>query len=383
MSRKITLLVVLLFLTHILCLNGFAQPNSLSGLTLELTFLKGKAPAYQLIADSAAEAKWSWYSLFNRVPDFQNSADRPPVKAVKFVPYLEKNQVKINVTVFTGYKFFENEEVVGRYSISENERVTIKELVNFGVEPFEVAVVRFTPSSSALPSVVNKTNSLQLIGVEPNFSTLPSYKIKLLNSSEKAVSGFTFETTINNRIQLSGMPQGEKGEMLIKVGETYEKVIPNLLQYHEFSNQQIPVLKANQTFVITSVIFADGSYEGDTRSAAPFRAFLLGRKLQLKQIIELIQAVEKSNLNSLAEKALKLGTDIDATQYNEFLKDFPTLDENQKNSFRRAAEIASDKIKRDFVIDVELQIKNATSNSTLVWLNSTKEQYQNWMKSLP
>jgi hypothetical protein len=364
-------------------LNSFAQPNSPNGLTLELTFFKGKPPAYQSIADSAAEAKWSWYSLFKRVSGFQNSADRQPVKAVKFVPYLEKNQVKINVTVFTGNKFFENEEVVGRYSMRENERLTIKELETFGVEPFEVAVVRVTPSSSTLPSIVNKTNSLQIISIEPNFSTLPSYKIRLLNSSEKAVRGFTFETTINNRMQLSGMPYGEKDRLLIKTGETFEKVIPNLLEYQKISNEQIPVLKTNQTFVITSVVFADGSYEGAAQSAAPFRAFLMGRKLQLKQIIELIQSVEKTNLNSLAEQTLKLGTNINETQYNEFLKDFPALDENQKNSFRRAAEIASDKIKRDFVIELELQIKNATSNSMLAWLNSTKEQYQNWMESLP
>jgi hypothetical protein len=291
--------------------------------------------------------------------------------------------VKINVTVFTGKKFFENEEIVGAYSIRENERLQIKDLTNFGVEPFEIAVVRVAPSASILPSVVNKTISLQVVGIEPLFSTLPYYKIRLLNNSEKAVSAFTFETSSDSGTQLWGMFQGEKGESLIKARETIEKEIQNTLEDRKSLNDQLPPVKAGQTLVITSVNFADGSYEGNASSAVQFRAFQLGRKLQLKQIIELIQVTEKLDLNALAEQALKLETSVDETELNELLRDFSTLNEKEKSRLSGTVEIASDKVKRDFVRELEMQIQKSTPGSVSAWLNSTREQYQNWIKSLP
>jgi len=382
MCRK-TILFLILILGNLFGLPGFAQKSSPSGLALEITFFKGRPPAHQSVAASAAEAKWAWYSLFNRLTNFQSSADRLPVRAVKFVPYLEKDVVKINVTVFTGNKSFENEEVVGVYSARENERITIKELEAFGVEPFEIAVIPVAPSTSVLPSIVNKTSSLQVTGIEPNFSTLPSYKITMLNNSEKAISAFTFETAVNGQRQLSGMPQGENGEPLIKAGGEFEKEIPNALENRKSSSEQIPSVQANQTFIISSVIFDDGSYEGNAQSAAQFRAFALGRKLQLKQIIAFIQANEKSELNALAEQALKLGTSVDEMEFNELLKDFPALNENEKSNLRNAVEIASDRIKREFVKDLEMQLQKSASNSVSIWLSLTKEQYQNWMRKLP
>jgi hypothetical protein len=47
---------------------------------------------------------------------------------------------------------------------------------------------------------------------------------------------------------------------------------------------QPPTSRPNQTFVVLAVVFEDGSYEGDASYAAQFRAFTLGRRLQLKQM---------------------------------------------------------------------------------------------------
>ncbi|MDQ3749993.1 MAG: hypothetical protein M3367_13435 [Acidobacteriota bacterium] len=112
------------------------------------------------VPESAATARNYLFGAYNLLPNFRTSAERLPVQAVKLISYLENGVVKIKVKVFTGQKSFEKEEDVAIYSMRENERISVKELANFGVAPFEVAVVRVAPSVSTLPAVENKTTSL-------------------------------------------------------------------------------------------------------------------------------------------------------------------------------------------------------------------------------
>lgn len=384
-----TILFLLVVLGNIFGLSAFAQTSSVpSGFAMEITFLKGRPPAYQAVPTSSVPGPaGAWYTLFNRIPDFKTSGDRLPVRAVKFVPYLENDLIKFNVSVYTGIKFHENEETVGVYSAHENERVTIKELKDFGVEPFEITILRVAPAASDLPQVINKTNSLQIAGVEPNFSTLPTYKIRLVNNSQKTVSALTYETQVDGRMRLSSMPHDERANPLIKTGGMFEKTITNALEYKKSSDGLIPAVLANQTFVITSVIFEDGSYEGDAQAAILYRAFMLGDKLQLKRILAFIQSYENKraepDLNQLAEQALKLEIKVDITEANQLSKDFPDLNEKQKASVSAAAEISTRKLKNDFVKDLELQLRKSNPTAALNWLGLVKKEYQNWLKRLP
>ncbi len=107
--------------------------------------------------------------------------------------------MKVRVSVFTGEKFHDKEVFVADLEIREDERKSVKELTEFGVEPFELAVVRDIPTVASLPTIVNKTASLQ-VAVEPNFSLLPNFKMKLLNNSNKAVVAFAFEMVAGNNV---------------------------------------------------------------------------------------------------------------------------------------------------------------------------------------
>jgi len=380
MNKKMLLLFVGLFLANVFGFASFAQKTSPGGLALEITFYKGKPPAFQTISESSANAKWAWYSLFERTPHFQLAAGALPVRAVKFVPYLEKDLVKINVSVLTGQKFHDDEKVVGVYTARENERIVVKDLANFGVEPFQIAVVRVAPSATVLPSVINKTNSLQVTGVEPNFSTLPTFKLRLLNTSDKAVSAFAFETLVNNQKKLSGMPQSERGAVLIEAGETFEKVIPNPVQNVKMPDGSVPAVQPNQTIVITMVVFADGSYEGDPITAASFRGFQTGRKSALKQIINLLQPAAQPE--NLAKQISNLQIAVEEPNFAALLKEFPAFSEKEKERLRISVEVAANGIKRDFSREFEAA-QNLKPEEYRVWLTETKESFQKWLTELP
>ncbi|MDQ3712944.1 MAG: hypothetical protein M3388_12105 [Acidobacteriota bacterium] len=389
MSRKLSVILL------ILCFgNLFASAQSVkdkpapTGLTLEMTFLKDRPPAYMMISESLATARSYAFGAYNLVPGFRTSAERPPVQAVEFTTYLENGTVKVKVKVHIGQKSFEKEENVAVYSMRENERTSIKELANFGVEPFEIAVVRVTPSVSALPAIENKTTSLQITAIEPNFSTLPTYNLSLLNASSKAVRAFTCETIENGRIRRSGMPQKKYGVNLIEPGATYAmKEIQIPLENKKAVEGEIPKPTSQQTFVISSVIFADGSYEGDASRAAQFYAYTLGRKMQVKQIIALLESFENNssafNFNKFVEQSAKLETKISESEFDNFLKRLPSLTENEKVFLRDGVEGLSDDVKIEFTTGTQKRLQELEPVAARVYLKALKEKYQNWLALLP
>lgn len=387
MIKKISLIVLLLCFGNILNPAQTAKEKPApTGLALEITFIKGRPPAYLTVGGSLATAQWAWYAAFERLPDFQSSAERLPVQAVKFIPFIEDNVIKVRVKVFTGQKTFEKEETIALYSVREGERVSVKELADYGVVPFEIAIVRVTPAVSELPTVQNKTKSLQVTAIEPNFSTLPTYKLRALNNSSKPVSAFTYETLIENRNRFSGMPQNQHGEHLIEPGETFIKEMSSPLEYKQPEEGQVPKQASKPVIVVTSVIFADGSYEGDAFRAAQFRAYTLGRKSQVRQIIRLIESSEMNfsqfSFGKFAEQSAKLATKIDEGEFGALLKQFPSFNESQTADLREGVEGASDDIKKEFISGTARNREDLESDAAREYLKKLKELYQNWLALL-
>ena len=377
MNRKIA---ALLFVVGLLATFSAAQSNpektpstAPTGLALEITFIKTNPPAYSSVRENGDNGG-GWFSLFGRVPNVQKP-DAPPVNAVNIIHRLEKDAIKITVSIFKGHKFRDQEIAVADFSMRENERISIKELTAFGVEPFEIHVVRVAPTASALPSIVNKTDSLQVTGVEPIFSTLPAYKITLLNTSDKAVSAFAFETVAHNgRKLVSAMPQGFEGASLIEPGATFEKEIPNDLQNVKTTDSQPPPVQPNQSFVILAAVFEDGSYEGDALTAARFRGFTLGRKSQLKKMLDFSpENLEKQTAN------LKFAPDENA--FADLLKEFPALNEKDKASLRISVEVAARGVERNFLQALEKK-RNQDPKALRVWLTTVNEIHRKWLARL-
>lgn len=387
MSVKLLGILLILCIASLICFAQSPERKSApTGLTLEITFLKGRPPSYMTISESLATARWAWYGAFATLPDFKTSAERPPVQAVKFIPYLENNVVKVKVRVFTGQKGFENEEDVAVYSMREGEHTSVKELINFGVEPIEIAVVRVAPTVSVLPSVENKTASLKVTSIEPNFSTLPSYKLSVLNNSDKAVSAFTYETFENGRKRILAMPQNRYNENLIEPGATLIREIQVPFERKQIVEGESPKQASAQTIVISSVIFADGTFEGDAFRASQFRAYVAGRKLRVKQLIALIQANENNfseySFAKFVEQASKLETKIDEREFGALLKQFPSLAESEKAFLRNGVETASDIVKEEFLKETKRYQPRLESTEARAFLKGLKEQYQKWLARL-
>lgn len=386
-KRLSIILLILCFGNALASAQTEKAKNTPTGLALEVTFIKGRPPAYLTVGDSLATAHWAWYAAFGRVPNFQNSAERPLIQAVKFIPFVEDGAIKVRVKVMSGEKSFDREETIALYTMREGERVSVKELTNYGVVPFEISIVRVTPTVSVLPAIENRTKSLQVTAVEPNFSNLPTYKLSVLNNSSKAVSAFTYETVENNRRRTSGIPEGEHDENFIEPGATFTRVMPIPLEYKQPADGEVPKPASGQTIVISSVIFTDGSYEGDAAQAARYRSYIVGRKVQIKQIIQLLESFENDSAafdwNKFAAQSARLESKVGEPEFAVLLKQFPALGDGEKAGLRGAAETAADIIKQEFIQGTTRNRADIEAPATThIYLTKLKEVYQRWLARL-
>lgn len=390
MKKQLLSISAILILANMFVLFAVAQDKSKAtvphNLVLEINYFKGRPIARQTLPASGAKSGGAWYSLFRRIPDFQPSAGNLLVRAVNIIPQMEDETAKIRVSVFTGKKFHDKEEFVADYSIRENEKAVVKELTRFGVEPFEIAVVRIAPTVADLPTVISNFDSIKVL-VEPNYSTLPTFKVSVLNNSNKAVSAFAFQTKAGNRMMISGMPQGNQSRPLIASGETYERILPNSLQESKNASAQDAETLPNLTLVILTVVFEDGSYEGNPQEAARFLAFSLGRKLLLERAVPVWRKAssdksEISVLDKLIKQISGLSEEVDETAYAELTNKFPMLGEKEKNDLRISAQIALKGNKRDMIAEIQEMRKNQNAELPGVLLADAGQKYQDWLERL-
>lgn len=393
MNRTRLLLAAAIFLLSFNILPAFSQQHAPTGLVLEVTYFKGRPPAYQPVPGQDSKPNGAWFGLFGHVPSWQPPAGFLPVQAVNILSHVEGDAVHVWVSVFVGAQYFDKELQVANYLIRENDKVRIDHLKQFGVEPFEIKVSRVSPTATALPQVVNRTESVAVLNLEANNSTLPSYKLQLRNLSNKSIIALGINVLVDNRLRKGGTPRGQDGKPLIEAGGIYNHNVSGAYNAQNAQGGYVPDVPPNQEIVITTAVFADGSYEGDARTAAAVRGFRMGEKIQVQKLIPLFQdalneagtdvsqAIEKfkTRVNSLSNEA-------DANAISELQQAFPSLNQKVKADLKISIEVSLNGVKFDLLKSLQ-QFQKAESQSLnpaafQAWLAQTKEKYEQWLARL-
>jgi hypothetical protein len=286
----------------------------------------------------------SVYGGFRFLPGWPK-ANVPAVTAIRIRPRMEDGQIRVKVTAIRD-EAWETDDLVADYALSE-KTITIDELKNFGIVPFEIRLVRAPPSVADLPTVVNKTRSL-VVSVEPTTGTLPSFKIRILNSSGKAVFGYRSNTVLDGRKRFIAAPRGRRGTNLIEAGVVFEATLPYPTQLVHESIGELPNAKKGAEFQLLAVVFADGTFEGDAGAASQLRASQLGQKVQLSRILELLHSDVRTDPALLAEKTEALPSTVSDSDMAVLLRTFPRLSKDEIGLAHATAEADSADIQRDF-----------------------------------
>jgi hypothetical protein len=362
-----------------------AEPTRLA---LAVQFYPQTAPAYQTV--SAASRGGAWYARFGQVQDWVQPPDSLPVHAVNIKSELAEDGVRVWVSVYLG-ELLEKEQSVTSYLLHEGENITVRELAQLGVVPFEIKLVRLAPSVGNAPEFVSKAPSIEVVTMLPNNSTLLSYKVVVRNVSRKNVTAMRVNVLQDGRMSLSTLPRQKEGEVLIPPGGTYEFIMPAVTRSVATAGAFTPVVLPNQTIQIATAIFDDASFEGEAEPAVSFAATQLGRKRHLAKVIELFQAAaagdvpSDTTIASLSGAVSSLALKADSAAVQEVVSRFSNTPGEVQQRLQRTIEVGMKGLRDDVLKDIsEFQVRHRRANSQEIreWLRSTVDRYHAWLERL-
>jgi hypothetical protein len=396
--RRLCLYGLVLILITICSLPALAQeaptpPTPPNRLALEVTFYPGRKPSYQPVPAAGAKDQWTWYSMLKRIESWQPAAEAHMIRAVKLIPRVEGDAARVNVLVMWGEKALENEKQIASYALRENESVEVPELKDFGIEPFGIKLVRLAPNLAPIPSVsLEKVPSLVLMNAVSVDATVAFYRLTLLNQSNKDIAGLAVDIMTGPKMEISGRPRGRFGEALIPAGKSYELSVRAPVRAEAAPGGFAPAPVGNHEVFIRSIVFADGTFEGESESATQILSFREGEKLVLPGLITCLdQAIKSESVDThrmlieLEDQLDDVSTSLDAGSMQRLTAAFSQIKDGG-GGLKRGVEIAAIHTKDDLAKSVHNFDKEAAQHpdpkATREWLSKTREFYAQWLARL-
>jgi len=315
--------------------------------------------------------------------------DSEQVSEVLITASFEGNAWKIKVSVVKGEFYDKGQQDLATYLVREGEKVTVKEMEQFGVRPFDVAVVRVNDAAASQPEVRNRTESIVVTKVEATLVPTP-YRISLRNLSHKSVLALELNTYSGEQMLFLKWPQGTWEHPLIEPGGTHEEDLWSAGRGQATSYGYVP--EQSTSIEVSTVVFTDGTYEGEPYLAAVTKAQTVGSKTQLRRVLQLPQSVKESTagfdenpLTGLKKSVSLLSEDFEPNQLKELQAEFPTLDEVLCKNLANFMRAGLHSVKAMLLKEIEtFEKKDQPQSSILIneWISKTQEKYERWLSAL-
>jgi hypothetical protein len=359
-----------------------SQPTRLA---LEVNYYPGRTPGYQAVKRSA-EGSWAWYSRFARIE--APNTPRNATFAVHVQSYLEQDTVRVVISLLSGEKGPESKRQIAEYVIRETEKITVEELRQFGIHPFEIKLVRLAPNLGPVPRVVLKEiQSLLVVKALANDSTLPSFQISLRNQSDKDVMALAVNVTASTNREMTSLPRGVEGKPIIEAGKVHEMQITAPLRGRETIAGYEPFTIASQRIEITTVVFADGTFEGDPSGAASFKSIRASEKAELLRLIPLLENAMISTedvTDSLKNLERNVRFPSSGAAPGRDANNSPTMAPPEPGRNQADVETFFPPIRADLVKEIRLLQSDGPlgKNRYVRWLGATKKRFESWLARL-
>jgi hypothetical protein len=394
--KRISLLGFLIVFSMGLTLNTLAQDGASAPtmLTLEVTYYPGRKPAYETVPGPNAKPGGAWFGMFAQIKSWQSPAGAPPVEAVRVVSRVEADGVRVTVSTLSGRKALENEQQVGTYLIHETEKISIDELRRFGIEPFEIRLLRVNPTIAPVPPVILKgVESVVVLNAMPKETTLPSFRIILRNQSNKNIVGLGVDVVAEGKVQLTSKPHGIEGHPLIPAGKEYWLTVAAPNRAKSTSGGYEPTVPLGMEIQIKAAVFDDGTYEGEAETAIAVRGYRAGEKMELVKVISLLgSALNSPNTNvieglrNLESQVSSVGSDADVQMVQTLTSEFPEAGSSVSRTIKQTMEFSATTIKSNLLKEIQkLQNEDAPGLNADFYrtsLSKTKERYEKWLARL-
>jgi hypothetical protein len=312
---------------------------------VEISRGKELPPYYGTLYDGVSSFTPLYDDNLRRLPNADSSIPQPSalrldfkvadatvsITAIAFYGELDRQTTPASVEKLLG-------KPVGTYSGKLNDTVKLSGLEEVGLEPLTIRILSPQADSSYHPLTHSNAPSLT-IEFAPVDRTTGMATVH--NSSGKAVTAFQVG---NSDLCGGGWGEGPvstDGTDVIAPGATYQERI-SLNSCGRVVNGTYVPDPPPSSLILKAVLFADGSYEGDTRVAATITAEQIGGTVQHRRIQSLAEPILKDDRLDDKAKNERMQAEVDqlsvvpSAEMTERLRaQFPELSE---------AELADDQI---------------------------------------
>jgi len=277
----------------------------------------------------------------------------------------------------------EEKKLLASERVKEAEPITVDKFTGYDLFPSQVSIVRIDATPSTAAEVINKTTSLKVEEINP--SVIPSpYQITFTNNSKKKVYGI--EVIVNNHSlrRSDGWLNSNCGNALIEPGGSYKAIFPSAVDrdYKLISANEYQVSPVqNPRMEIATVVFADGTYEGEPQYAAVLNAEAIGARHQITRVLPLIEnALASRNADALVIAALResvtaLDADVQLSDSEELRRRLNGFDERIINDAERSIGWGRNNVK----VCVKKDIVDRNPTLTLHnWLSQEADKLKQW-----
>jgi hypothetical protein len=347
-------------------------------LVVQVEYFKGAPLAYVSVPNG------SWFGRFATTPAASTRAPTDTVLAVDVKTRLLDGRVEIKVGVHVGAQHFDRLDEVATYNAAAGETVVASDLERFGVEPFVMKVLSVNDTLSAVPTIVNKTQSIEAVVSKFEALPLPRVTVTLRNLSSKSVRAVELRQVIEGRERITSFLADRDGGVLMGPGGTYDrKMVATTGQ----TNQNDFTPTAIESVVVASAVFDDYTYEGEAGAAARKRAMDEGERLQLPRIVSLLREagaargpVTAKALKQFGEKLAALDDTAPAKTVDAIVKSYPALKQDGRGWVESAFTVSMHESKRGLTDDLKqfeaAFARDPAANDFRAWLKSHREHFE-------
>lgn len=265
-------------------LDASAQEKHAAKLSVRLVIYDGAAPAYYPLADDGS-GMGAVIKNFKRLPPspWKSYAQ---IETLTLLLVRDGSRARVSVFIPNETEGYPESGKVAECLLDEGGECVMTQLLVRGVEPFRVGVVRRVETKLAPPQVVNRTLGVEVTSVEVREAG-PSFELTLHNASGKEIRAVEIEERRGWESKGSPPRYEWKKMELIKPDEAWKVLIE--FGWNLKSEQGGHAVEPPDRIIIKSVLFSDGSYEGETSFAARAEALKTGRRAQLTRVLEILR----------------------------------------------------------------------------------------------
>lgn len=324
---------------------------------------------------------------YRRLPDWHPPAGAKPPRTFKLMNDPEGDAVRVRVFAVMD-RFHEQDVLLGDYLLREGEKAVVESMRTYGYEPMEVTVVRVRREPARLPVAMSSAPSVVVIGVEEKQTNFPSYKVTLRNLSNTDITRLEVHTFKGGRRSAVHWPRVEQNRPLLKAGGVYELSVMGGGRGRQTPEGYTP--SAPDSVEVISAVFADGSYEGERRSALNYIVGLRGQRMQLVRALALLGgagqwADARAALDDLGRRVQALDRQAPAA-VEDLPAPIPGFTQRDYEGMRVDVEGGLDQVRKELLKDIEeyRQARDRPHGSQPfgAWLGDLRKKYEAWLSRL-